>query len=254
MKLRDSVIGQILSIVLVLFVTMILVSGGTFAYFRWASDVNTQKSALNIKVTEKISMHIENPEISDTGLYPTNNCAGAGAMPISDSGSYSADPSVVTIDNQTGIAARPRFKLKVKITDVNGNVITNNASVSDSSKPYRYYINYAIAEVGGDCTTPLFTGKFDQNTPTSTGNGWYNSGWVTSVDVSTFPILSNGVNSGVSFQAKEYGITTHEYQVWAWIDSSYTTTIVGNQASSDPMQNATISISWSEDSTVHQIR
>ena len=112
-------------------------------------------------------MHIENPEITDTGLYPTNNCAGTGAMPIDDSGDYYAPASIITIENQTGVIARPKFKLRVKITDKNGNVITNNSAGTDNgNNPYRYFINYAVAEENGACTEPLYSGNFDQNAPT----------------------------------------------------------------------------------------
>ena len=245
MDKKDNSIRHVLNIIVILFITMLLVSGGTFAFLLWRTS-DAQRTGLAINVNEKINMHIENPYITKMGMYPTNSCTNEDAT--------MSGVSLITIENQTGVIARPNFKLKVKITDVNGTVITNEPSISDPSKPNRYYINYAVTEVDGDCTKSLFAGRFDQNVATSTGGGWYNSAWITKTNNSNgFPLVSNETGDGLSFNAAAYGNTTHEYKVWAWIDSSYTVTVIGNQTVTDPMQDARIEISWSEDSTVEQI-
>ena len=234
----------ILSIIAILFITMLIISSSTFAFLQWRSS-ESQRTGLAINVTEKINMHIENPSISKIGMYPTKSCSNEEAT--------MSGVSLITIENQTGVMARPKFKLKVKITDVNGNVITNEPSVSDPTKPNRYYINYAVTEANGDCTKPRITGRFDLNTETKTGTNWYDSNWITLTNPDTgFPMLPDGENSGVTFTAPEYETTTHEYKVWAWIDSSYTVTVVGNQTVTDPLQDTTIEVSWSENSTVQQ--
>ena len=62
---------------------------------RWASGTDL-KTALNINVTEKINMRIDNPMDSKTGMYPTINCGGDAGMSF---------VSTVSIENQTGVLA-----------------------------------------------------------------------------------------------------------------------------------------------------
>ena len=72
--------------------------------------------------------------------------------------------------------------MKVKITDSNGDVITNDKSAMDmangTNNPYRYYINYVVTEENDICTSkPLYSGRFDLDEQTVSGSSdWYDSG------------------------------------------------------------------------------
>ena len=94
-----------LIIVLILVIVMLIASGGTFAYLQWQTSTD-QLTALNVSVTDNINMHIDPATVTKTGMRPTNNCDGDFAM---------SGVSTVTITNNTGILARPRFKLKIKM-------------------------------------------------------------------------------------------------------------------------------------------
>ena len=237
-----------ISLIAILFVSVVLISGGTFAYLRWVT-ANDQKTALNINVTQQIRMSIDNPSASKFGMYPTVNCGGEAGMSF---------VSIVSIENQTGLLAAPEFKLKVRITDKSGNVITNQKSAMDAAtggnNPYRYYINYAVAEENGSCTEPLYRGRFDVNQQTVSGSSdWYDSELITIPDEFGYPTVTSDTDGGVSFFAPAYKTTTHNYKIWFWVDSSYTTVVSGNNISTDKLQNANISVSFSENSTVEQI-
>ena len=247
----------ILSLVAILFITMLIVSSSTFAFFQWSSD-SASRTSVNFTLdidgedgNEGIRMYIDNPEGTEAGMYPTASCASAGA---------SSFVSSVRIVNNTGTYAAPNFKLKVRIKDSAGNVITNTKSAMDqqnnTNNPYRYYIRYAVTEENGDCTQPLYSGRFNVNTQTVSGSSdWYDSGLITLSDSTTgFPKINNGVNGGVTFLAFPYETTLHNYKIWFWIDGAYTTTVVGNNISTDKMQNANITVSFSQNSTVEQVR
>ena len=226
-----------LFIIAILFITMLVVSGGTFAYLQWMTS-DTQLTAINVSVTDDINMYIDPAAVTKTGMRPTNNCAGDFAM---------VGTSTVTINNQTGTQARPRLKLKLKITDLEGNNITNETS--PAGQKYMYYIKYAVTEENGSCTDSLAEGRFNLTTETSTGSGWYDSPSLTLDTTTGFPDLY----TSVSFKAKENAVTSHTYKVTVWIDENYTTVNEGNTVVNDKLQNATITVSWSDNSTVEQV-
>ena len=229
-----------LMIVMILFVTMLVVSSGTFAYFQWQSSTE-QITALNVSVADDINMRIDPASVTKTGMRPTNNCDGDACM---------TGTSTVTIDNQTGVLARPRFKLKLKVEDSEGNNITNEPS--PMGNPYRYYIKYKVVRRYSSAET-LISGRFDLDTETSVGSGWYDSPDLTLNDENGFPQLSSGIDSGVSFNALPNSVTDYTYAVHVWIDSEYTTVNTGDVITVDKLQNATITVSWSENSTVEQV-
>ena len=235
-----------LILIAILFITMLIVSGGTFAYLQWQTSTD-QLTALNVSVTDDINMRIDPASVTKTGMRPTNNCGGEFSM---------VGTSTVTIDNQTGVQARPRFKLKIKITDKDGNNITNEVSAMDendgddsTNKPYMYYIKYAVTEEDGDCTSPIIEGRFSETTETIAGSGWYDSPSLTLDTTAGFPDLY----TSVSFKAKENAVTNHTYKVTVWIDENYTTVNVGDTVTVDKLQDATITVSWSDNSTVEQV-
>ena len=113
-----------------------------------------------------------------------------------------------------------------------------------------YYVKYAVSSEYASCTNSIVEGRFNLNTETSTGSGWYDSPTLTLDDEDGFPDRF----TSVSFNALANDVTSHTYKVTVWIDSNYTTVNVGNTVTEDKLQNATITVSWSENSTVEQVR
>ena len=169
--------------------------------------------------------------------------------------------ALVSIENQTGIKARPKFMLKLRIfSGLDSKNITDKDVTNKLPEKIKYadFINYAVTENGGDCDQPIVSGTFSANDQIGT-TGWYNSEYITLVDNTqpiNFPILTTGdagtYNGTVSFEAAPYVTTEHTYKVCVWIDSNYTFTNVGDTIS-DPLQEARIEVSWSEESEVIQV-
>lgn len=65
---------------------------------------------------------------------------------------------------------------------------------------------------------------------------------------------SNGADAsinGITFKAPPRETTYQYFRIYAWLDETYATTTIGNTVV-DPLQNAKIEITWSEDSIVQQ--
>ena len=106
------------SIVTILVIGLV-VTGGTFAYFQWTTGAETGTS-VNVTIEMGgITMHIEPEQTQFVGLYPTAHCEN----------NVRYGDALVTIVNNTGTLARPSFKLKVKVTDKDGNGIPTDALV-----------------------------------------------------------------------------------------------------------------------------
>lgn len=231
--MKNKKIQQIFITSITLTIVMLLVSGGTFAYMAWQS---TDGTLINIKVTDDIQMTIEPEPINTTKMYPTMYCGGPAAI---------SGNAKVTIVNNTGIKAKPRFKLKVKI------IPTSNKAALQAN--HLISIRYAVFE-GKDATctqsgstiqNTIATGAFPgTNNPAS--STWYH----------TSNYLRKTPNTGtdwVTFEAAPKTTTTHWYTVWAWIDSTYDPSALGISNLEDPLQNAQIAVTWSENSIVEQV-
>lgn len=208
---KDKSINKITIAVVAVAMIIAITGGATFAYWQWTSN-NAQQTQVNVTVDEGITMTITPTTASKSNMRPTNDCDGTYAM---------AATATVTINNLTGIKARPTFRLKAKATNALTSAIWGK-------------INYAITEDGGSCSSPLAQGSF---TSGSTGaNTWYHTGDI----------------SGVTFDAAKQTTTTHTYDLYIWVDSTYTGSNTGGTVS-DKLQNNTITVTWSENSTVAQV-
>ena len=200
---------------------------------------------------------IINPEqITKTGLYPisgTNLDSHEAVM---------KGNATIQIINNTGVQARPKFKLKLKIYP--------RGSANFATNQYKAYVNYAVTEQNGSCDNAIIKGNFgienskpfDECTKNNCGTGWANSPWITFDTYNSitkantadgFSDITSENSKSVSFDAGPYVTTTHVYKVCAWLDSSYTFTNTGTNVT-DPLQNATFIVTWSEDSEVSQVR
>lgn len=227
---------KIIIAIAVIAVAIITIGGSTFAYWQWVSGATNQTN-VSVKVEDSISMTITPTTKQTNVLYPISDAACNTA---SISGS-----AVVRISNNTGIKAKPTFKLKIKIIDSTGANITNT-TVPGTSKKYAEYIRYAVSETSKTTCSDngnLVIGSF---TSTQTPN---HTDWNDSASLGTAVTFQANGKTTVGGTAV---VTNHTYNFWAWIDSTYQAQNIGNVVS-DKLQNAKITISWSESSTVTQI-
>lgn len=227
-----------------------IIGGSTFAYWQWVTATE-QQTFVNVTVQDGISMTITPTTTQTNVLYPItrDNCMDAAI----------SGTALVEIVNNTGIEARPQFYLKLKIEDSAGNNITQT---------YAQYIHFAVLDpenpsTGTTCANATRYGQFTTTQTTNdlgqTISGWYNSPIITEltgtgeeVDSTRFPILTATDTKSMTFSVPADTTGTHTYQFWAWIDSSYTATNTGNTIS-DKLQDAKITISWSESCQVKQV-
>ena len=234
---------KLTAIIIFLLFVIFLIIGGTFAYWQWATS-DEQRTLVNSSLTDNAVIYVDDPVEELKNLYPTSDC---------DINGTSSWTSEITVDNNTGVILATTFKLKVKIEDRNGNIITNDTNEWNTHE-YKYYIKYSVTEANGKCSEPLYSGRFDNDTLTFTeSEGWYDSELITKRASTGFPDTSGKINSGVSFFADPNKETKHKYKVWAWIDKDYTSVNYGQEIT-DPLQNAKISVSWSENSGLEQVR
>ena len=217
-------INKLIVAVIAVLLVMAVIGGATFAYWQWVTS-EEQQTLVNVTVAEGISMTIDPQPMTKTGMYPTNNCNGPAAM---------VGAATITVNNQTGILARPSFKLKAKVEKGGSDALPAAALAK---------INYAVFEgTATDCEleNALATGTLSGG---STSGGWAH-----------FPTAADTYLTNVTFDAAAYAETEHVYKVWVWLDSTYTA-VNPNEGDTvrDPMQNATITVTWSENSIVEQI-
>lgn len=290
-KNTNKIVITVVAVALIIAV----IGGATFAYWQWITN-EEQQTVVNVTMTQGINMTITPEATTNNKLYPTNtttnqieDCTGTGEDIVCTLTNQAVMRSyaVVSIENQTGIMARPRFMLKLRIVTSDGQTeITNSATATPTDADalkYRDYIHYAVAEGGdttnaadeavyeGDCDSPIVTGTFSawddgkgENDDNEIGNtGWYNSPYITVVDDNGFPKITTKIPAdsedtsavdatSVSFNAAPYTTTANKYKVCVWIDKDYTHVNEGDVVS-DPLQDASIIVSWSEESEAIQV-
>ena len=166
------------------------------------------------------------------------------------------------------------------LKDDENKVVKNNLTGQNITETYVDYINFAVAEYyeldeegeqtetlsSYTCANAPRTGTFTTTQTVDQFNsivtGWYDSPLITnltgpgSVIASTrFPILPGTDSSNedsITYRVYANSTTSHRFKFWAWIDSSYEFTSQGTTVT-DPLQDAKITISWSDASIVKQV-
>lgn len=192
-----------------------IIGGATFAYWSWQSN-NAQKTNVTVEV-EGATFTIVGNNITNTGMYPTADCDGAGALV--------GDVATVTIVNETESPMTASLKLRASLTKKQGTLDATNKGK----------LNWAVVDTtaGTTCETTTYKGTLANVT--------------TNTDIDTgISFVAAGTTRGA-----EPVTTTKTYRVYVWLDSSYTYTNSGSTVS-DPMQDLTISVKWSPASTLIQ--
>ena len=272
MNKKKSLITALLLVV----VAGLSIVAGTFAYFQWTTGAEGG-TAVNVTIEMGgITMHIEPETTEFVGLYPTAHCEN----------NVRYGDALVTIVNNTGTLALPSFKLKVKVTDKDGNGVPADAlshihysvvpieTTKSGDNPVKGETTYTCANipsVNSTDTGGLLTNGEGSVTSSFTFAGVATDGTYTHVpsvdDVSSSGVATTagylprqyfisgdklGETAGITYIGNTYTTTYQYYRVYVWIDDGYTSTIVGNVVS-DPLQNAKIEITWSEESMVQQV-
>lgn len=261
--MKKNNISKLIIAIIAVILIIAIVGGSTFAYFQWTTAEN-QRTAVNVTIEQgRITMHIEPETTVFKDLKPTANCNNFSAY----------GDALVTVVNNTGTLAIPSLKLSAKVTKGGSGTLTS----TDLG-----HIHYAVVSVtttkdasghavkgetvNGTCSSPLTaeangTNKVFTNSElvatgtfstVSTSGAWSDLPSTTDTYLPRQYDTSTGTTSGVTFKALQYD-TTHQYfRVYIWLDSTYTTTIVGNTVT-DPLQNAKIEVTWSANSMVEQV-
>ena len=264
-KQKNNLIIAIVGVIAV----VLIIAGSTYAYWSWETATNQQTS---VSVTVRgAEMTIVGNNVSSNTLRPTNDCDGAAAV-------YGEATVTVTNYTATGMTATPR--LNVTLTSQHG------AFDTTASNPDLKHLHWALVDTTSTtsktCANPDYQGTFNAiDKVTVTGGGSTDvsisgptKSTVTSGTMATFNITNMTNSSTTDFSPSKYttsstlefnvgaattnqqGVTTEtvvtkKYRVYVWLDDTYTHTNVGN-AVSDPMQDLSVVVQWSNKSTLVQ--
>lgn len=214
MKKKET--GKLIIAIVAVLVIIAVVGGATFAYWSWQTSTEQQT---DVSVTvEGGTLDIVGPNLTNVGMYPTNDCDGAAAL---------VGEATVTAVNETATDMRVTPKLRGTLTAKQGTLNTTNKG----------YLKWALV----DTTT----------TTTKTCDNPDYSGTLASVTTNTDFNITNTAGNTLTFIATANATTTKKYKVFIWLDETYTFTNTGT-AVTDPMQDLTISVRWSQASTMIQ--
>ena len=212
--------GKILFTIAIITLIIALIGGATFAYWAWETNTE-QKTNVNVTVRGG-SLTIVGENISHTGMYPTNDCDGNGAL--------KGETVTVTATNDTESPMQAALKIRVSLYAKNGTLNSTNKGK----------LNWALVDTstGATCESPTKSGTF------------------TTVNHATrqeyFPDTTyTDIDTGETFMAQPLGTTTKNYKLYIWLDSTYEYTNTGSTIS-DPMQELQISVKWSPESKLNQ--
>lgn len=215
-KKKNNDNKKILLIAAIITLIIVLAGGATFAYWSWESNA-AQKTNVSVTV-EGGSLTIVGKNISHTGMYPTNDCDGTGAL--------IGETVTVSAKNDTESPMQAALKIRATLTAKQGTLNTTNKGK----------LNWAIIELASATATPAENAC--STSPIATG---------TLATATT----NTDIDAGITFIATPLTTTTKYYKLYIWLDSTYTHTNSGNVVS-DPMQELQISVKWSPASTLNQ--
>ena len=276
-----------MSLVIVLLIGL-MISAGTFAYFQWTTDAG-QRTNVNVTIEAggiKMIMTPEGGILEAKGLKPVADCMESYAyfdttIRIKNTtGSLVAPSFKLKARVKPNDAANAGTLKKSDLSHIHYTVVEIDrigqeikADKADDTGARRCYEPSHIqksgvgrdglfADTSNDGT--VATGTFANMSQVLDGDGWtsainlpsadnvylarqYNDDTVKG-DIGTFGITFMGDvanNTGMRN-------TDKYFRVYVWIDAGYTYTNSGTNMA-DPMNNAIIEVTWSEDSIVQQV-
>jgi len=195
---------------------IVLTGGATFAYWSWQTNT-AQKTNVSVTV-QGGELKIIGNNISNTGMYPTNDCDGNAAL--------IGEVVTVTAKNDTESPMQAALKIRATLTAKQGTLNSTNKGK----------LNWSIIELASATTTP------SNNACSTNAIASGTLGTVTS---------NTDIDTGITFIASPLETTTKYYKLYIWLDSSYDYINEGDTVS-DPMQQLDVSVKWSPASTLNQ--
>ena len=186
MKIDSNKDNKKITLTLIMLGVIISFFGGSLAYWSWQSS-ESEKTLVSVSV-QGATLTIEGGNVEKTGMYPTNDCAGAGAM--------IGEVATATAVNGTATDMEVLLKIRASLSVSQGSLTTENKSK----------INWALVDTsdGTTCSTTTYKG--------------------TLADVTT----NTDIDTGIRFTATKNATTTKSYRIHVWLDSSYTHTNSGD--------------------------
>lgn len=268
--------NNLLISIIVIIGIIIIVTGSTYAYWSWQT-AEEQKTNVSVKVMGA-EMTITGDNMTSTTMRPTNDCGGAAAL---------IGEATVTVVNHTTTQMRATPRLDVTLTPHGGRTFDDSASNPDLS-----HLHWALVDTTSEttktCANPDYQGTFNAVAKVTVTGGGNTDVNVTTPTISivgenslvtfnitnmsykstnadgtpkTYAISNYQVDSTLSFMASAATAdaqgdttpvtTTKKYRVYVWLDSGYEHTNTGNTVS-DPMQDLSLTIKWSANSTLIQ--
>lgn len=224
-----SVIIAVLAVVMIAAVA----AGGTYAWWSWSS--NSANAAENTEINFSIStptFKITGTNITGKTLAPTPVCYTATSTAEGYGYTLTGKATAVATNNTT-TAMKTTFVLSAKLTPVSGRTLSTDA---------KKHLHWAIKEVGS--SDGYAVGNCNGSTNSATfATGTFENVGTTATDISTtitYDVPANTTNH------------TKYYQLYVWLDSTYSYTNTGSGVVSDPMQDATVLLTFSTTSKLEQ--
>ena len=225
-----------LGIVFVALTVLVMIAGSTFAYWTWQTN-ESQRTAVTFTISRP-NFTITGDNMSSNNLAPTQSCyyqsASSGHVNHTLSGR-----ATVTAQNNTTAPMRAIITLKGALKPVSGRTLPTSGSNSAAN------IHWAIKEVASATT------GFSAGNCTGTAGSTYATGTFAGITPNSASLTYSDIATSITFDVAPGTTGTKYYQVYVWIDSSYTHTNTGS-VNTDPMQGLTIALTFSETSVFTQ--
>lgn len=244
---------------IIIIIVIASVSGGTYSWWIWQS-ASANDILVNVSPTPNSQLTITGTNITNAN---TNNTSAPGLMPIATANCATSKytligEATVTAINGTGSDMIVTPRLDVTLTPVSGRTLT-----SDNKSHLHWAVVDTTSSTSKTCaSSPNYQGTFNSiaavtvsgggSTDVSVSGGSTVSAIGTTATINITNISNSTVSSTLTFTATKNSTTTKKYKVYVWLDSGYTHTNTGTTVS-DPMQDLTISVKWSDKSSMVQI-
>lgn len=233
-KTKNNLIKIIVAIIAVISIVA-LVGAGTYAYWLWQTN-ESQRTNITFEISRP-GFTIIGDNVSSTTLVPTQSCYYTNA-------SYSqhtlTGKATVTAINNTSSSMRATITLKGALKPVSGRTLPTSGSNSAAN------IHWAIKKVNGA------SDAFSATNCTGTAGNQYATGTFSGITPNASTLTYVDIPTSITFDVPAGQTVSSYYQVYVWIDSSYSHTNYGS-TNDDPMQGLTVALTFSESSAFSQI-
>ena len=232
MEKNNNVKTMIVAVIAVLMIG-IIVAGGTYAWWSWSSNsANASENTFVNFVMETPTFKIVGTNVNGKKLAPTTQCYTATSG-NEGYGYQLAGKATVTAENKTTTPMRTSFVLSAFIKPASGRSFASGDLA---------HVHWSIKEVAAS------NDAFSSSNCTGTQGATFDTGNFSSVGTS-----ATNINTTITFDVAAGETATKYYQLYVWLDSGYNYENVGSNTVTDPMQDATVMLTFSTNSKFEQI-